>query len=352
MKDDQIYELIFSILFCLKHSDSNHLPSELVMSDLIAAAKEKLEKEDFCIMLNGKWVIVGDIHGDIYTLIRIFCKMGYPPETHYLFLGDYVDRGKYSIEVMTLLLSLKILYSDSIYLIRGNHETRNITKSYGFYQECLSKMNKSIYEEFVSLFDELPIVALINGRIFCSHGGISKNANDFIKMFDFSKPKSTDKPKKQQIIHDLLWSDPCSSTDFYDHNNERGGKTFVFGEKALDSFLKENNFSCVIRGHQTCSNGYDRPFGNEKCWTVFSSADYCETWNSAAVLVVEEDQVEDGIVFEPTTEVDQKNQEIVLPEWMINPGEPVLMQMEPAYLGDASLFDDGNSDLLADYFTL
>lgn len=352
MKDDQIHELIFSTLFCLKHNDNSHLPSDSVMSDLILAAKEKLEKEEFCIVLKGKWVIVGDIHGDICSLIRIFTTMGYPPETHYLFLGDYVDRGNYSIEVMTLLLSLKVLYSDSIYLIRGNHETRNVTMSYGFYEECCTKMTESIYEEFISLFDELPLVALINGRVFCSHGGISQNANDFLKIFNFSKPKTSDKSKKQQIVHDLLWSDPCSSIDFYDHNNDRGGKTFIFGEKALDSFLKENEFTCVIRGHQTCMNGYDKPFGNEKCWTVFSSADYCETWNYAAVLVIEEDHVEEVIVFEPIAENERKIQQIILPDWLIGSTEPIYFDNQQTYLDDITLLDEGTSDLLADYVPL
>lgn len=350
MKNEQIYELIFSTLFSVRRSGNVHLPSESVLTDLITSAKEKLEKEEFCVILKGKWVIVGDIHGDIASLIRIFSTMGYPPETHYLFLGDYVDRGKYSIEVMTLLLSLKVLFSDSIYLIRGNHETRNVSMSYGFYEECCSKMTESIYDEFVSLFDELPLVALINGRIFCSHGGISKKANDFLKLFNFSKPKSSDKPKKQQIVHDLLWSDPSNSTDFFERN-DRGGKTFVFGEKALDSFLKENGFTCVIRGHQSCMNGYDKPFGNDKCWTFFSSVNYCETWNYGAVLEVEEDDNVEVVAFEPINEDENKHQKIILPEWLIDSEEPIYIGNEqPVYFD--SLLDDETSDLLADYVSL
>lgn len=273
--------------------------------------------------------------------------MGYPPYTNYLFLGDYVDRGHYSVEVMTLLLSLKVLFSDSIYLLRGNHESRSLTMSYGFYDECLSKLSEFIYEEFISLFEELPSAAMLNGKVFCVHGGISKSEKDICNVLLYSKPKSTDDAKKKQIIHDFLWNDPSDSTEYF-ADNDRGPNTYTFGEKALDSFLEENSFTCIIRGHQMCPNGYDQPFDNDKCWTVFSSADYCEKWNTAAVLVVEGDNVCDVVTIEPETEGEQNNHTVILPDWLLQTTQIIPMQIDQTYLDDISYFDDLNDNLLVE----
>lgn len=346
MKDDSIRELIRSTLFGLKSTKTHCFPNESVLRSLISDAKKIFKEEDFCVMIKAKCVVVGDIHGDIFSLIRIFETMGFPPDTHYLFLGDYVDRGHYSIEVMTLLLSLKVLYKDSIHLIRGNHETRSLTMSYGFYDECLSKANEDVYNDFIDLFDELPLVALLNGTIFCTHGGISKMAQDICKIIMLSKPKQGDKRKKRQIVHDLLWSDPSISTDFFS-DNDRGSNTYVFGEKALDSFLSKNGLTCLIRGHQTCTNGYDQPFGNGKCWTVFSSADYCETWNSAAVLVVEGNNVKEPVIFDPITETEIKSHRFILPQSLLSFEVPQL-QINP-FICDISLFDELDLNLLVDF---
>lgn len=347
MKEDYANELLFSTLFCLNHDDSRHLPDESVMNDLINEAKERFEIEEFLIMLKRKFVIVGDIHGDLYSLIRIFEKMGYPPETKYLFLGDYVDRGKYSVEVMILLLSLKVLYSNSVYLLRGNHESRSLSMSYGFYDECVSKFNEAVYDYFISLFEELPCAAMINGKIFCVHGGISKDEQDIYNVIFYTKPKSTDNATRKQIIHDFLWSDPSNCTEFF-ADNDRGPNTYVFGEKALDSFLEKNCFSCIIRGHQMCMNGYDQPFESNKCWTVFSSADYCERWNTAAVLVVEDGNVKEVVTLDPESEEEIKSHKILLPEWLIQTAEAFPMQVDQIYLDDISFFDEVNHNLLVE----
>lgn len=315
MRDNVVQDILYYTLLCLKNDRSNHLPCESTMIDFITTAKKEIQKEDFAINLHGRWEIVGDLHGDIFSLVHIFSNTGYPPETKYLFLGDYVDRGNYSIEVMMVLMALKILYSDSIYLLRGNHETRSMTMSYGFYDECLKKMNEKIYEEFISFFKELPIVALINESVFCVHGGISQGTKNIIDIIELAKPEKEKDSKSKQIIHDLLWSDPCDYINFFD-KSDRGGETYVFGEKALDEFLNENDFSCLIRAHQSCTDGYDKPFNNNKCYTVFSCADYCQTWNSAAVLIIEDDTVTDIFVFEPATEEEKKSEIAIFPPWL------------------------------------
>lgn len=344
MKNDKIKELVFSILLQFSKGGITQLPCESVLSSLIHTAKVQLQKESFCISLSGRFVVVGDLHGDIETLIRIFEKMGYPPETKYLFLGDYIDRGNFSIEVMTLLISLKALFPTSIYLLRGNHETSNISKSHGFYHECNIKMTNKIYKQFCSLFDELPLVAIINEKIYCAHGGISQEAMDMCDVILLQKPVGK---IKSQVITDILWSDPSDLTENFEESER--GRGHVFGEKALDSFLKKNGFSTIIRGHQTCDNGYDQPFENEKCWTVFSSADYCQNWNSAAVLVVEGDEVVDFVGFDPLSEEEKKSIIAILPQWLLEFDEPLPCPISNVFVPNA-YFDEFN--LLIDSIAL
>lgn len=119
-------------------------------------------------------MIVGtDIHGQYYDLLRFIKVGGEPPDSNYLFLGDYVDRGQQSIETMCLLLSFKIKYPESVFLLRGNHECQNISKIYGFYDECRRRYNISLWRKFVNLFDVMPVSALIQDKILCMHGGLS-----------------------------------------------------------------------------------------------------------------------------------------------------------------------------------
>lgn len=112
-------------------------------------------------------------------MLRLFDAGGFPPESNYLFLGDYVDRGRHSIEVMCLLMAYKIKYPENFFLLRGNHETKDISSIYGFFDECKRRYNIKLYKHFVDLFNCMPIAALIDERILCMHGGISENLSSF-----------------------------------------------------------------------------------------------------------------------------------------------------------------------------
>lgn len=323
MRNAQALDTLCYILLSRSSDGIISLPDETTLSSLIDAAIATLHEDPVTLLLTGSFSVVGDLHGDIRTLLRIFATNGYPPQSPYLFLGDYVDRGHYSLEVMTLLCCLKILYPDSIYLLRGNHETRAITKSFGFCKECTKKMSKHIYNKFCRLFDELPLVAIINQKVFCSHGGISQEAMDISNVFLLPKPEKDH--KSSPIITDLLWSDPSESTKGF--KPSRRGCGHYFGQDACDRFLQTNGLSIVIRGHELCEDGFKKSFAKSSCWTVFSSADYCGQWNKASVLHVENDTVVNALILEPMTDSEHKNFEIVPPNWLFEFIQPAQCQL-------------------------
>lgn len=152
--------------------------SEGDVKQLCEKAKEIFIEESNVQYVSAPVIVCGDIHGQIYDLLEIFKLGGEIPKNNYVFLGDYVDRGYNSIEVIELLLVLKLKYSSNITLLRGNHESKSISYTYGFYKEIEKKYgNTNPWFYFADLFDYLPLVALIEGKIFCVHGGISPCAS-------------------------------------------------------------------------------------------------------------------------------------------------------------------------------
>jgi serine/threonine-protein phosphatase PP1 catalytic subunit len=150
--------------------------------------------------------ICGDFHGQFYDMLRVFelCGGG-PPKQKYLIVGDYVDRGKNSIELVCLLMAYKIRYPGSIFLLRGNHECRDISRIYGFYDECKRRLDLSVWRAFCTMFNYLPICALIDERILCMHGGLSP---DLIECKDIMRIKRPSEVPDKGLMCDLLWSDP------------------------------------------------------------------------------------------------------------------------------------------------
>ncbi|CAN0927306.1 Serine/threonine-protein phosphatase PP2A-2 catalytic subunit [Linum grandiflorum] len=161
--------------------------SEQDVRGLCEKAKEILMEESNVQPVKSPVTICGDIHGQFHDLAELFRIGGKCPDTNYLFMGDYVDRGYYSVETVTLLVALKVRYHQRITILRGNHESRQITQVYGFYDECLRKYgNANVWKIFTDLFDYFPLTALVESEIFCLHGGLSPSIEtlDNIRNFD------------------------------------------------------------------------------------------------------------------------------------------------------------------------
>ena len=235
------------------------------------------------IELEAPLRVCGDIHGQYYDLLRIFEHCGYPGEYNYLFLGDYVDRGKQSIESICLLLTYKIKYPTKVHLLRGNHESSVTNRIYGFYDECKRRYNVRLWRNFTELFNYLPVAALIDEKILCMHGGLSPDLRNFSSINDISRP--TDIPDTG-LLCDLLWSDPDKDVLEFDENDR--GVSVVFGEKIVQEFNRKNDLDLIIRAHQVVDDGYEF-FAQRQLITIFSAPNYCgEFDNSAGIMIIDD----------------------------------------------------------------
>lgn len=233
--------------------------------------------------------IVGDIHGQFHDLVRIFNACGYPPYTNYLFLGDYVDRGYRSLETIILLLCYKIKYPENFFMLRGNHESANITKIYGFYDECKRRLpaiagSHKMWKSFIDVFNTLPFAATINDKIFCIHGGLSPDLKDLKQIENIKRP--TDIPDRG-LLADLLWSDPDPTVRGFSLTNwppNDRGVSYCFGRKHVDYFCQQFKMDLIVRGHMVVEDGYEF-FNKRKLVTVFSAPNYCGEFNNFGAVM-------------------------------------------------------------------
>lgn len=249
---------------------------ESEVKELCEKAKEILIEEANVQRVEAPVTICGDVHGQFDDLIELFKVGGDCPETNYLFMGDFVDRGFNSVETFLLLLALKVRYPDRITLIRGNHESRQITQVYGFYDECMRKYGSiNVWRYCTEVFDYLALAALIDNKIFCVHGGLSPTVKniDEIRTID----------RKQEVPHDgamcdLLWSDP--DPGYFFNLEIRGyaisprGAGYLFGGDIVDVFNRNNSIELIARAHQLVMEGYKTMF-DETLVTVWSAPNYC-----------------------------------------------------------------------------
>ena len=257
--------------------------TEVEIKYLINTSKKILIEQPTFLELETPITVCGDTHGQYPDLLRLFDLGGYPPDTNYLFLGDYVDRGEQSIETISLLLAYKIKYEENFFILRGNHECGSINRIYGFYDECKRRYNIKIWKNFVDLFNCLPIAACIDDKIFLVHGGLSpelKNADEIKKIM-----RPTD-VAEEGLLCDLLWSDPENMAKEWGPNDR--GISVTFNVKVLEKFLENNELDLLCRAHQVVEEGYEF-FGDRKLVTVFSAPNYCgEFDNNGGIMLVDE----------------------------------------------------------------
>ena len=250
---------------------------------LIDKSLQIIREQKMLVELEAPLHVCGDIHGQYYDLLRIFEHCGYPGEYNYLFLGDYVDRGKQSLETVCLLLCYKIKYPEKVTLLRGNHESSVTNRIYGFYDECKRRYNIRLWKSFTELFNYLPVAALIDDKILCMHGGLSPDLKSIENIKDISRP--TEIPDNG-LLCDLLWSDPDKEAVEYDENDR--GVSVIFGEKVVTDFNKKNDLDLIIRAHQVVDDGYEF-FANRQLITIFSASNYCgEFDNSAGIMIIDD----------------------------------------------------------------
>lgn len=272
---------------------------EADVEELCSKAIELLIDEANIQQVDTPVTICGDIHGQLHDLLTLFKTGGPCPETRYLFLGDFVDRGFYSLESFLLLLALKVRYPDRITLIRGNHESRQITTVYGFYDECIRKYGSvNVWRHCCEVFDYLSLGAIVGGKggVFCIHGGLSPDIETInqIRVLD----------RKQEVPHeggmcDLLWSDP---EDVPGWAISPRGAGYLFGKNEVDKFLQTNDISLIARAHQLVMEGFKEMF-NQGLVTVWSAPNYCyRCGNLALVLTIDDDLSRNYKVFEAATQ--------------------------------------------------
>ncbi len=223
--------------------------------------------------------ICGDVHGQYYDLLRILEFGGYPPDANYLFLGDYVDRGKQSLETICLLLAYKIKYPENFFMTRGNHECSSINRIYGFYDECKKRFSIKLWKTFTDCFNCLPVAAILDDKIICMHGGLGPDLDKIDRIRNIIRP--TDVPERG-LLCDLLWSDPDDSSNGFG-SNERG-VSVVFNGKIVQNFLKNNDLDLICRAHQVVEEGYEF-FADRKLVTVFSAPNYCGEFDNAGAMM-------------------------------------------------------------------
>lgn len=250
---------------------------------LIDKAMVIFKEQKMLIELEAPLRVCGDIHGQYYDLLRIFEHCGFPGEFNYLFLGDYVDRGKQSLETICLLLAYKIKYPLKVHLLRGNHESSVTNRIYGFYDECKRRYNVRLWRNFTELFNYLPVAALIDEKILCMHGGLSPDLRNLSSISEISRP--TEIPDSG-LLCDLLWSDPDKEVLDFDENDR--GVSVVFGEKIVQEFNRKNDLDLIIRAHQVVDDGYEF-FAQRQLITIFSAPNYCgEFDNSAGIMIIDD----------------------------------------------------------------
>eukprot|EP00930_Biecheleria_cincta_P014822 TRINITY_DN1258_c1_g1_i1.p1 TRINITY_DN1258_c1_g1~~TRINITY_DN1258_c1_g1_i1.p1 ORF type:complete len:550 (-),score=116.28 TRINITY_DN1258_c1_g1_i1:175-1761(-) len=272
------------------------LAQELLL-EVIQKASALFREEPNLLKLNDPITVVGDIHGQFYDLKKLFEIGGSADTTQYLFLGDYVDRGSFSVEVVTALYALKIKYPATVKMLRGNHESRQMTTFFNFREECEHKYDIGVYNAFMESFDCLPVAATINGKFMCVHGGLSPDLKSVETINTLDRFCET---PKDGTLCDLIWADPLEPKEGEMRPRENKSQPFIANEVrgcsyffSFDAglvFVKKNRLLSIIRAHEAQLEGYKMHKENPASGfpiviTVFSAPNYCDVYNNKGAIL-------------------------------------------------------------------
>ncbi|KAI9777268.1 MAG: 3',5'-cyclic-nucleotide phosphodiesterase (PDEase) (3':5'-CNP) [Geoglossum umbratile] len=265
---------------------------------IIQRGTEILRQEPNLLEMDAPITVCGDVHGQYFDLMKLFEVGGDPADTRYLFLGDYVDRGYFSIECVLYLWSLKIWYPNSLWLLRGNHECRHLTDYFTFKLECKHKYSEKVYDACMESFCALPLAAVMNKQFLCIHGGLSPELHTLEDLKSIDRFRE---PPTHGLMCDILWADPLEefgqekTSEFFVHNHVRGCSYF-FSYPAACAFLEKNSLLSVIRAHEAQDAGYrmyrkTRTTGFPSVMTIFSAPNYLDVYNNKAAVLKYENNV-------------------------------------------------------------
>jgi serine/threonine-protein phosphatase 5 len=246
-------------------------------------ATGKLSTADFAKHFN----VCGDTHGQYYDLLNIFENIrGWPsPNNPYLFNGDYVDRGSFSVEVVTTLFAYKLLYPNSFFLSRGNHEGKQMNKMYGFEGEVKHKYDANVMTLFTEVFNWLPLYHTLNKKIFVVHGGLFQK--DGVTLEELKQVERNQEPPESGLMSDALWSDP---QPFNGRGPSKRGVGLTFGPDVTANFLDSNGLKMIVRSHEVKDEGYLVEH-NGRLVTIFSAPNYCDQMgNKGAVIAFDAEE--------------------------------------------------------------
>ncbi|KAE8751127.1 hypothetical protein FOCC_FOCC002211 [Frankliniella occidentalis] len=229
---------------------------------------------------DDKFTVCGDIHGQFYDLMNIFDLNGLPSETNpYLFNGDFVDRGSFSVECIFTLFGFKLLYPNHFFMARGNHESHNMNQMYGFEGEVKAKYTTQMSQLFTEVYNWLPLAHLLNQRVLVMHGGLF--TKDDVTLDDIRKIDRNREPPEDGLMCELLWSDPQPQNG---RESSKRGVGVQFGPDVTNNFLKKNKLDYIIRSHEVKNAGYEVAHDG-KCITIFSAPNYCDTMGNRGAFI-------------------------------------------------------------------
>jgi len=268
------------------------------ISKIFKAAKNIFDEEhlllEFYVKENVEDVyVIGDIHGNLNTLMKLIEVINKNNPKLVIFLGDIVDRGSKQLECLLTVLALKILFPLKYFLLRGNHETLEMNEYYGFFQDFILRFkDHDKFNEILNIYNVLPICALINEKILCLHGGIPQDS-DILKKLKRQKCKDFEVVFNTiaQGIYQIMWNDPKAGLKGFS-DSFRGSGIKLFGIDVFEKFMKANGLQYLIRAHECFPEGF-RWFFNKKLLSIFSSANYRGSYapNPASYAIIKNNEI-------------------------------------------------------------